>query len=325
MNCGYDFKAQKSRVLSEAENTFTIFATVAAEAGAVAGDASQGFDEDFHQESSTMAIDDTELYDSSADLDESSLGNSEDFDLDLSEADDPDSESWDIGATLTEDLSEISSVVPKDSMNNADPEADEFEVQGLGFDLIDGHELEETEVAKGENTASPELEHDPIAEEALVPELEPDAGQEEIAFELIEDEPAHLANREDTPHELTNSEETMQEPSLELNDSSGQNSDDEPGEISLEPELELEDREPEIDQTSEVPADLKDLEIEPNPTFDLKELQLELETDSLELEPIQANPPNDSEVPLEDPKLKMGSDEDDTNSFMPDEESTPDR
>lgn len=327
MNCGFDFKQQKSKVLSEAENTFTIFATVGAEAGAISANAAAGIEEGLHEESSSMATEGTELYDpiaDMADLNEPTLENSDDFELDLSEADGPDSESWDIGATLTEDLSEIASVAPEDSQNNADLGSGEFEVQGLGFDLTGGLEQAETEVANEEDTSSAELEYNVFADETTAPEMEPYAGQNEIEFEIKEDDSAHRDKVEDTPNESSS-----QEASLELNDSSTQDpeqsSDDELGAISLETELALEDKESEAGQTPEIPVGLQDPEIELNPTLELEKLQLDLETASLELEPIQADPSSDPEAPLENPKLKTDSSEDGTNPILPDEVSTPDR
>jgi len=327
MNCGFEFKKQKSKVLSEAENNFTIFATVGAEAEAVASKTSTGMEEDFHQESSSMATDGTELYDppaDMADLNEPDLENSNDFELDLSGADGSDSESWDIGATLTEDLSENASATPEDSLSNADLGSSEFEVQGLGFDLTGGLEPAETEVANEEDSFSPELELNAIADETMVPEMEPYARQNEIEFELKEDDSAHQDKVEDTSHEPSS-----QGKSLELNDSSAQDpeqsSDAGLGEISLETESELEDKESEAGQTSEIPVDFKNPEIELNPTIELENLQLDQETASTKLEPIQANPSSVPEGPLEDPKLKMDSSEGETNPILPDEESTPDR
>ena len=85
------------------------------------------------------------------------------------------------------------------------------------------------------------------------------------------------------------------------------------------PELALEGGESETGQTSEVPVDLRDSDIELNPILELEKLQLDLETDSLEIKPMQANPSSDPEAPLEGSELKMDSSEDQT------EESAPDR
>lgn len=317
MNCGFDFKKQSSKVLSETEKAFTIFATVGAEAGEVASDTVPGNEEDFHQESSSMVADDAELYGPSADmadLNEPNFENSDDFELDLSETEDLDSEGWDIGATLTGDLSEIASVAPEESLNNADLGTGKFEVQGLGFDLTDGLEQEENKATDEEDNSSLELEYNVFADETAAPEMEPYAGQNEIEFELTEDESSHQTKFEDTLHEPSNREETGPAESLEL------------GEISLETELEPESKKSDTVQTPEVPIDLTESEIElKDSTFELEKLQMDLETDPMVIEPIQTVPSGNPKAPLEDPKLKMDSGEDETNPFMPDKEPTPDR
>ena len=223
--------------------------------------------------------------------------------------DSPDSESWDLGATLTEDLSEMASVAPEDSLDNTDTGSGEFEVQGLGFDLNDGSKQEEPEIASEEANASTEPEYNVFADETTAPEMEPYAGQNEIAFELKEDDSTHQDKVEDTPQEPL---------------SQGENLDNELSEISLETEFDLEEMASEAGHTPEVSVDLKDPEIELNSSIELEKLQLDLETDLLELEPMEDIPSSTSDVP-EDTTLKMDSSEDEVNPLSSDEESTPDR
>lgn len=317
-------------VPSEAEIAFTIFATVGAEAGVIANDTSTGIEEDFQQESATMAMDSTEVYDSSKDLaedlDSSPFDNSEDFELDLSEADGPDSENWNIGATLTEDLSEVEIIAPEEPMNDADFGTGEFEVQGLGFDL--DTDLDPTEDANEGSDASADSEFSVFAEETAAPEMEPYAEQNEIAFELPEDDSEPQVEVETTAPGLSDQDTTAQVESLEMNDLSVQDpepgSDIEMSEISLETELKLDDEESEAEQEFIIPLGLNDPETDENPTLELEGLQMNLETDQMVIEPIQADSSSDSEVSEEDPQLKMDTVDDEIHLSLPDEESTPD-
>jgi hypothetical protein len=271
----------KSNALAEAENTFTIFAAVGAEAGAGYGNTSQGTEEDYQQESSVTDMEGTELYDSRreelADQNESHVDNFGDFALDLSEADDPDSEGWNIGATLTGDLSETTGVASEDFMKDADLENGDFEVQGLGFDLNTGLDQSDTEAeTEGSNDLAIDEEESPELEDFFLPDSD-----------------------KDSPVESS--------------------------EITLETELTIEDNEPETEQTSETPVDLKDSEIELSPTLELEELQLDLETDSVETKPMENDLPADPEAPAEEIELKMDTSEDETEPSSSDEEPTPDR
>ncbi len=255
-NCGYDFKKQKSNVHADAENTFTIFAAVGAEVGAVSGNATTETTEDFQQESPMTDMD--VHYDSPSDEltdhNETEVENFEDFELDLSDTDGPDSESWDIGATLTEDLSESTSVAEEDYLKDEDLETGEFEVQGLGFDL--NADPTDTEASK---EADPELDD----------------------FFLPDDE---------------------------------QNSADESGDIILETELPIEstETEPNSEQTPQASVDLEVPELELNPTIELKELQLDLETVSQDTEPKQTDPSTAPEASLDGLELKMDSDDEES-------------
>lgn len=314
MNCGHDFKSQQSAITSEAENTFTIFASVGAEA--VVNEASQGVEEDFHQESSTL-VDGNDLYDSSADLsdqEEPNLQNTEDFELDLSEADNPDSEGWDIGATLTEDLSETAGAVSDDSENNTEEFAG-FEVQGLGFDLSDDFEPLESQDANAEN--------DGLAFETTPSGIDDNNEQKDIAFDYVEDmTEGDETNIEGPIPEPSNQEETVQGAKMDLIDFPEQDSEDssevEMSEISLETELELEDQKPETELKLELPVDLNDAFTETEQTLEVEGLQLDLETDSLEIE-------TQTEVPHVSSELKIDPNEDEAHSSSSDEEPTPDR
>lgn len=311
MNCGSDFKHQKSDLLQDAENPFTIFATVGAEAGVIASDAHAGIEEDFQQESSTMGMDDTELYDSSVDTDEPLFDNSEDFELDLSDADGPDSENWDIGATLTEDLSGIENVATEEPMNNDDFGTGDFEVQGLGFDLNTGNEG-----VNEESNSLPDSDYSVFADEAAAPEMEPYAGQNEIAFELTEDDSEPQVEGEAPSSEKSKQVEIPEEISLELDDlsvqDSEQSSDIKMDEISLETELKLEDEGSEAEQTTVIPEDLNAPALDENPTLNLEEFQLDLETDSMVINPVPADQSKAPESSLEGIELKMDSDEEPT-------------
>jgi hypothetical protein len=261
-NCGYDFKKQKSNVHADADNTFTIFATVGA--AAVSGNAPVETTEDFQQESPMPDM--NGLYDSPSDEltdhNETDVESFEDFELDLSDANGPDSESWDIGATLTGDLSESASVASEDYLKDEDLETGETEVQGLGFDL--NADPTDTELTK---------EADSEMDDFFLPEPE-------------------------------------------------QNLDTDSGEITLETELPIENTESDQEQTSQTSVELEAPEIELNPTIELEELQLDLETDAQEVEPKQADPSPAPEASLEGLELKMDSDEDIAKPLFPGEEPT---
>jgi len=315
-NCGYDFKKLKSSALVEAENTFTIFATAGAEARAAFNDTS---DETGYQPESPNS----EFYDTSqntlADLNESHVDEFGNFKLDLSETNGPDSESWNIGATLAEDLSETTSPVSEDFMKEADLDTGDFEVQGLGFDLND--DLGQTETEES-NEAATAKEASPETNDFFLSDSEEnsadDAGEISLETELTSDdiepeaEPASEAPVAlNVPEiELDSTPEITLEPSPELEL-------DSTPELTLEPSPEVElDSTPEItlEPSPEVEPDPTP-EIKPDPTPELDELQLDLKTDSLEIEPVQKDQPTAPETPLEDLELKMDTDE----------ESTPDR
>ncbi len=324
MNCGYDFKNQKSTILPRAENEFTIFALAGAEA--VVGNASTGNEVNFHQESSDTGMNDQDLHESPTGLsDEPNLDNAGDFELDLAEADDPDLENWDIGATLTEDLSGPGRDVSADSKFDAEPDAG-FEVLGLGFDMSTEFEPADTEVAA---TESDDYSVEATSEVPSPPEMAPHDDQKEIEFELREDLSAQDTLEEGTAPESLSQEDTAQAASLELIDFPEQGAEPtaevELGEISLETELELENKESETGQNFEVPVDLKYTEIDRSQTLEVEGLQLDLETDSLEVEPIQADPSPAPGAAPEDLELKMNSNQDESNSMPSDEESTQDR
>lgn len=280
----------------------------------VASAPSAGIEEDFQQESSTMGLDDAELYDSSTDMtdpSETSFDNSEDFELDLSDADGPDSENWDIGATLTEDLSGTANVATEEPMGNADFGTGDFEVQGLGFDLNT-----DNEGVNEESNSLLDSEYNVFADETVAPEMEPYAGQNEIAFELPEDDSEPQVKDEALLPDPSNQEETAQEISLELDDLAVQDTeksaDNEIDEISLETEIKLEDEGSNAEHTTVTPVDLNDSEIDENLTLNLEEFQLDLETDSMVIDPIPADQAPSLGPSLEGIELKMDSDEEPT-------------
>jgi len=260
-NCGYDFKKLKSNVHADAENTFTIFATVGAEVEAVSGNVSAETQGDFQQESPMADM--NGLYDLPSDEltdhTETDVENIGDFELDLSEANGPDSASWDIGATLTGDFSESTSVAPENDLKDEDLETGDIEVQGLGFDV-------------NADPAKPELtkEEDPEMDDFFLPEQNLDADSDEI---------------------------------------------------TLETELPIENTESDAEQTSQASVNFEVPELELNPTIELEELQLDLETVSLEVEPKQTDPSTAPEASFEGLELKMDSDEDTAKPLFPDEES----
>ena len=207
-NCGCDFKKLKSNVHAEAENTFTIFATVGAEAGAVSGNASVETAEDFQQESPVTDTDG--LYDSPSeeltDHNETDVENLGDFELDLSDADGPDSESWDIGATLTGDLSESTSVASENHLKDEDLEAGEFEVQGLGFDLkADPTDTEETKEA------------DPELDDFFLPEPEPEQILDTDSDEITLETELPIGDTESDREQTSQAPVDLEAPEIELN------------------------------------------------------------------------------------------------------------
>jgi hypothetical protein len=164
-----------------------------------------------------------------------------------------------------------------------------------------------------------------VASEDLKKDNDPEDGDFEVqglGFDL--DTGLDQPETEDSNDSETGEEESPEQEDFFLPEPE-KDSSVESSEISLETELNLENNEPESEQTSETPVVLKDSEIELNPTLELEALQLDLETDSPEIEPIQADLPTDPEAATEEIKLKMDSDEDETDPSSSDKESTPDR
>jgi len=273
VNCGFDFKSQKStkEVFRESENEFTIFASVGAQAEAVSGASSTEMN--FHEPLSSGEMFNSpetllDGYDSSLEPQETYIQESGDFELDLSGMDIEDSEDWIVGATLTEDLAGISNFGSEDPAEDSTQEPNEFAVQGLGFNTAKNIEQEDVEIAPPEQNAS-------FDEEMAVQEMEPYASKSETKF-ILENEDPELS---ESSIQNIDSSQSLEAPS------------DDSGDISLETELELETKGSELDldrediksgETSSL--DLQDNSIELDPMLELEDLDLALETESLEIE-----------------------------------------
>jgi hypothetical protein len=282
LNCGFDFKSQKStkEALGESENEFTIFAAAGAQAEAVSGATSSEMN--FQEPLSSEAMFDSqetlvEEQDSSLEPQETYIQESGDFELDLSGMDIEDSDDWVVGATLTEDLAEISDFNSKDTLKDPTQESNEFAVQGLGFNEAEDIEQAGVETAPPEQSSSFDSEPTVLDEEMAVQEMEPYGSKSEIKL-VPEDE-------------------------VPIDDS---------GDISLETELELETKDSELSldqedtksgETSQIPLDLQNNSIELEPMLELEDLDLNLEIESPEDENApQGTQPSDAT--LENQSLK---------------------
>lgn len=326
VNCGFDFRKQKSsnEVPVESGQIFTIFASSSAKAVAVS-DAARS-DLDFQAPASQEMVDanptDTEPFDSPLELPETNFKDSGDFELDLSEMDNSGSEDWVMGATLTEDLAEISRFASQDSTENSERGPSESEVQGLGFETVGDHGHVETEGTHQEGNLVPKPELNVLDDEMAVQEIEPYAIKNETEFGLKENDSAHLKN-ENIDNPSPDPTEPAQNEGLELSESSTQDSDqsqglelkvpmDDSGDISLETELELEKKDSKIDldredseigEISESSIDLKDVPFELDPALELKDLDLDLEIERPEVESPQKDASQIPGLVLEDQAL----------------------
>ncbi len=293
VNCGFDFKAQKSTkgVFAELGNEFTIFASVGAQAEAVSGASSTEMN--FHEPLSSEEMFNTQEtlldeYDSSLEPQETYIQESGDFELDLSGMDIEDSDDWVVGATLTEDLAEISNFGSEDPAEDSTQEPNEFAVQGLGFDTTEVIEQEDVEIAPAEQNAS-------FDEEMAVQEMEPYASKSETKF-ILENEDPELS---ESSIQNIDSSKSLEAPS------------DDSGDISLETELELETKGSELDldrediQSGETSSlDLQDNSIELDPMLELEDLDLALEIESPEIENASQSSSQPSDPTLEGQGLK---------------------
>lgn len=295
-NCGYDFKKLKSSALVEAENVFTIFATVGA--GAAFSDTSHetGFQQDSpsgDMEGMDNGMDASELYnspeDALADLNTAHVDEFGDFKLDLTETNEPDSESWNIGATLTEDLSATTNPVSEDFMKEADLETGDFEVQGLGFDFND--DLAQADAA--ESTDAPTAdEESPETNEFFLPD--PVENSADDANEISLETEATGTDLESEAEPEYDSPIGLNIPEIELDSTPDI-------ELGSTPEITIE-QSPEVEPG---PAP----EVESDPVPELEGLQLDLDTVSLEVEPVQEDQPKAPDTPLEGLELEMDPDE----------------
>jgi len=322
LNCGFDFKSQKSTAgIGESENEFTIFATVGAEAVAV----SEAHDSEMELKSSP-SVDDTvqeslvDEYDSSMEPQEAYIQESGDFELDLSDMDNPDSDDWVVGATLTEDLAEISNIVPNDSSESLASGANEFSIQGLGFNTIFDNETAAEETDSQVQNAPLDSEPVVLDEEMAVQEMEPYAPKSEIVLEPEKDK-STLDSSPDATETAQNESPGLSE---SLDTGPGQSLEvpaDDSGDISLETELKLETKGSDLDlgqeeaksgETSEFSIDLQDSSIEPGPMLELEDLDLALETESPEV----IKPPQDS-LQMSDATPKDQNRKEDENKNIP--------
>lgn len=283
VNCGFDFKNQKSakEVFGESENEFTIFTAVGAQAEAVSGASSSEMN--FHEPLSSGEMPPSQEtlldgYDSPPEPQESYIQESGDFDLDLSGMDIEDSDDWVVSATLTEDLAEISNFDSEDPTDDSTQESNEIAVQGLGFEATEAIEPLGVETAPPEQNAFFDTEPAILDEEMAVQEMEPYASKSEIKF--VPENDAHL---------------------------------DDSGDIALETELELETKDSELDrdsedtepaETSQISLDLQDNPIELDPMLELEELDLALEIENPEVKNAPQSASQTTDATPEDQDLK---------------------
>jgi hypothetical protein len=317
VNCGFDFKNEKSthEVPGESENEFTIFAAAGTQAVAVSAASSPEMN--FQEQLSSEELVDpheeapSDEYDSSLETQETFIQESGDFELDLSGMDIEDSEDWVVGATLTEDLAEISNFGgedPSENLTQESQEPNEFAVQGLGFDATEDIEPANTEIAPPESNSSLDSELTILDEEMAVQEMEPYASKSEIKFVPENEDPALIESSIEELVEEIDPSQSLEAPS------------DDSGDISLETELELETIDSEFnldqedtkpDETSETSLDIQDNSIELDPMLELEDLDLALEIENPETETAPQATPQTSEITLEDQDLIEGAGDDD--------------